>query len=207
MSIVTPYYLFMNLRKITKYFLFILVFVTLGIILKDSLKPKKSVNNELNKVVEQHQVVQNNTNDIILKDIRIINENKDTISISNLLTTKKLIYRFSELHCDSCIINEFENLKNLLISNEMDVKDVLIISYYQNPRNLSIFKRINRLQDFEIYNLENNSLGDFEIDDMLIPYFFMLDKNLKIGNTFIPIKQANKRTDNYLKKVLLNLKE
>lgn len=43
----------------------------------------------------------------------------------------------------------------------------IIICYYQNPKNLYLFKRINSLN-----NLMSNNLGKLELDDMRIPYFF-----------------------------------
>ena len=163
--------------------------------------PTNGPNNGLANIIGQYKTVEDSANNNILENFRLINESKDTLFISDLVTSKKLIYRFSELHCDSCIINEFKNLKKHVRSEGMKIKDIIIITYYDNIRNLYIFKRINKLQDFEIYNLAHNNIGRLKLDDMLVPYFFMLNKGLRISDAFIPIKQADKRTDDYLERI------
>ena len=197
----------MSLKKAVKIFLAILLAISVFFMFKNDFLNIKNTDVGLNKTVNNLKRIQSNNDKNILENFLIINENKDTLSITDLLTTKKLIYRFSELHCDSCIINEFENLKKMLLSKLFKIENLIVISYYQSPRNLYLFKRLNNLQNFEIYNLENNSLGSFELETMGVPYFFILNKELKMSNTFVPIKQVNKRTDDYFKRIVSNLRE
>ncbi len=195
----------MNLKKTTKYFLLLLVLVVIGaVVIIKTIPLSASINIELNEIIEQYSIVENKTNDKIIRNFPIINEKGETLLLSSLLTSNKLIYRFSELHCDSCIIKEFENLRKCIATEGL--KNIIILCYYQNPRNLNIFKRINRLQDFEIYNLVDNNIGELELENSGVPYFFVLNKEFKISNTFIPLKEANQRTDDYLKRVSTLLK-
>lgn len=197
----------MSLKKEIKYLLLGVVVLIIGVMVVKIMIPLKTdINNELNLTIDGYTNIENKTNGKRLKDFSIINEKKDTLLLSSLLYHSKLIYRFSELHCDSCIIHEFENLRKQILAMGLDTNDVIILCHYQNPRNLSIFKRINKLQDFEIYNLLNNNLGELEIDNVGYPYFFILNSKFKISNTFIPIKVANQRTDDYLKRISTLLK-
>jgi len=191
----------MTLKKEIKLLLLIVVIVFAGTLTAKMMVPKITKKTELDLAIDKYVDVENNTNDKILKDFSIINENKDTLLLSSLLTYPKLIYRFSELHCDSCINHEFVNLRKQITSDGLELKDVIIICYYQNHRNMNIFKRINKLQDFEVYNLMNDNVGDLEIEDIGVPYFFVIDSEFKISNTFIPLKEVNQRTDDYLKRV------
>lgn len=194
----------MSLKKITKYLVFvvvIIIIITRLIAAKTEWSLKRAANDELHLIIDQYSIIEKKTNDKTLKDFLIISEEKDTLLLSSLLTHPKLIYRFSELHCDSCILHEFKNLRKYITAKKLKLNDVIIICYYENVRNLKIFKRINKLQDFQIYNLKNNNLNLLEIEKAQTPYFFMINSQLRISNTFIPIKKDNKRTDNYFKKV------
>lgn len=191
----------MSLKKEIKYLLLVVVIVFAGILAAKMVMPKIAKNSELDLIIDEYTDIENRTNDKVLKDFSIISEKKDTLLLSGLLSHPKLIYRFSELHCDSCIIHEFENLRRKIVKEELDQNNIIILCYYEDPRNLNIFKRINKLQNFEIFNLMNNNIGDLVIDSMGVPYFFVIDNELKIDNTFIPLKEANQRTNNYLEKV------
>lgn len=195
----------MNLKRISKIILIIILSLFIGVLLKNKLSRKTTPNRELDSISNQYSIIQNRMNNTALDDLILINEVKDTLTISSLLTNKKLVYRFSALHCDSCIINEFENLKKHIINNGLKYQDVIVICYYQNPRNLFTFKRINKLKDFEIYNLLNDSI-ELEAENLSVPYFFVLDSTLKISQSFIPQKHLNQKTNDYLVVALKSLK-
>lgn len=153
--------------------------------------------NERELIIDYYNLVEDKVNKATLHDIPLINEERDTISISQLVGLKKLIYRISDLHCNSCVLNEFENLKSILSKYNIESNNIVIIGFYQNLRHLKIFRRINRLENFEIYNLLDSNIG-LEADILDMPYFFVLNKNLSVESTFIPTKDANQKTQNYL---------
>lgn len=203
MKIAIPFYSYMNLKKIIKYFSFSIIILISGIIFLKYIYPfKKNPNNKTNTILNNYAVYENNENGKMIDDIRLTNEKGDTLFLSNLAQQNKIIYRISELHCNSCVVHEFDNLKKSIPSN----KNLLILSYYQNPRNLIIFKRINNLKDFEIYNLMDENIQNLIIDKYGTPYMFIIDKHLKISNLFIPLKTDNQRTIDYLKRVSTLLK-
>lgn len=151
-----------------------------------------------NPVVTYYNSIAVNYNNLQLGNLLITNEEKDTIQLSKLVKKKTLVFRFSEINCSSCITNEFSNIKksNLISSTS----DLLILASYQNPRNLLLFKRLNKLEGYKIYNINEEQLTPLkEIEEISIPYFFTIDQNGIIDDIFIPYKGDNTRTDKYLK--------
>lgn len=206
MKIVILFYLFMSLKIIIKSTLLsLLVLIMLLIITKKCSAAIDQERNVENQLVKYYSKLENKTNNIVLDDFLVVNEQKDTLNISQLVDSEKLIYRFSELHCDVCVINEFKNLKESLTQKEL--QNVVILSSYNNLRNLYIFKRINSLKNFEVYNVVNNVIGNFEIEELGYPYFFCLNRNLIINNSFIPNKNDDQRTINYLNKIFKRSKQ
>ncbi|WP_147677886.1 redoxin domain-containing protein [Algibacter pacificus] len=202
----------MNLKKSIKFSLFILL-TLIGILIifntkffKTSNDNITSLENDFNKLITHYKFFEVKNDNTIIKDFTLYDENNNTLNISDLLIGKKLIFRFAEINCNVCIVNEFENIKKHINNYELSPKDLIIISSYQNPNSLHIFKRLNKLNEFHIYNLKNNVLKNIELDSLNIPYFFVLDKNFIISNSFIPIKGANNRTSNYLKNITKELK-
>ncbi|GAL68434.1 hypothetical protein [Jejuia pallidilutea] len=185
----------MNLKS-KNYTLIVVVFI-IGCTLSVYLLFKYKSPNERELIIDYYNLVEDKVNKATLHDIPLINEERDTISISQLVGLKKLIYRISDLHCNSCVLNEFENLKSILSKYNIESNNIVIIGFYQNLRHLKIFRRINRLENFEIYNLLDSNIG-LEADILDMPYFFVLNKNLSVESTFIPTKDANQKTQNYL---------
>lgn len=69
---------------------------------------------------------------------------------------------------------------------------------YTNERDLYSFKKSNKL-DINIYNV--NYLG-IPIEDMNVPYLFVLTENRIINSLFIPIKENTRLTKRYYKLIL-----
>lgn len=95
--------------------------------------------NERELIIDYYNLVEDKVNKATLHDIPLINEERDTISISQLVGLKKLIYRISDLHCNSCVLNEFENLKSILSKYNIESNNIVIIGFYQNLRHLKNF--------------------------------------------------------------------
>lgn len=101
---------------------------------------------------------------------RVVAENGDTLLLVDLLEPNTIIFKYSDLNCNSCVDSVFS------IINKQRLNDrLIIISKYKDPRYLSIFKRIHKYT-MPIYN-EIGQLP-FTIDALNIPYFFYYqDKN------------------------------
>ena len=79
--------------------------------------------------------------------------------------------------------------------NTLKIDQFALFAYYQEDRNLGLFKRLNQLQ-IKIYNIENLGIN---IENLDSPYFFVLNQDCKIEHVFIPNKTYIELTTSYLK--------
>ena len=130
---------------------------------------------------------------------------KDTVlSISYLVKNKpRLIYRYSDNHCSSCIRNELPILKKYFSSQ---ISDVLFVSSYSSKAPLTDFIKKNLIK-FEVCRIIPEAFT-WEVEHYGRPYFFILYPNLKATNFYLPdvafpnlsesyIKNAKQIIDNY----------
>ncbi|WP_203257009.1 hypothetical protein [Hyunsoonleella ulvae] len=192
----------MNIKKKSKLFCVILFVFSACFVLYNLQKPNIKSFDEMSV----YDKIQKQMNNYHLENFLVVNEKRDTLRIKDLVINNKLILRFSELHCDACVIKEFENLKSAIDNKIFKLDDIIILTYYQNPRYLNLFKRLNKLHEFEVYNLIENKIGNFKLDEMSIPFFFILDQNLMVKKTFIPLRTNDSRTNKYLKKIAPDLR-
>lgn len=173
----------------------------------------RSINNQRKKLIIQqstfHDIISNkqhiietkdwlqfeSENDEISSSIEVIDENKNKIQLKEMLSKQpKLVFRYSELNCQQCVDTVFKRLKQL--AEEVGKEKILILSSYSNHRDLLLFKRINQI-DLEVYNLNETKL-DISVEEVNIPYMFLLDNDFRAKFVFIPEKTMPQLTDNYL---------
>ncbi|MBW9278953.1 hypothetical protein [Bacteroides fragilis] len=130
-----------------------------------------------------------------LNDFLLTNITGSTLKLSNLLDDHyKIIFRFSYLHCSSCV--EFE-LKNIIEIAERIPKDrIIIIAEYDNKRGFSAFTKAHNIT-LPIYFLSENTHADNILQDENIPYVCLMDKKMKIEHLFIPIKEVPIYSERY----------
>lgn len=123
-----------------------------------------------------------------------INDGKKNIStFEGIVNSKKLVFRYTELHCDVCVDKQIEAIKK--ISKKIGKKNIIILTEYENLKNLIIFKRLNSLS-IPIFNLQNKF--NLPIEELDSPYYFVVDKDFVIKDLFIPIKEIENYTNKYL---------
>ncbi|MFT3749317.1 MAG: hypothetical protein QM768_13410 [Agriterribacter sp.] len=107
----------------------------------------------------------------------------------------KLIFRFTELNCETCVDATLSSMKRIM-GNDQLRKSVIILTSYKFNAYYKDWKRSNNIE-FDIYNL-----GDIKLpllsESLVRPYLFYLDDSLKIQNVFFPIKEYAYSTDQYL---------
>ena len=130
-----------------------------------------------------------------LNDFLLTNITGSTLKLSNLLDDHyKIIFRFSYLHCSSCV--EFE-LKNIIeIAERMPKDRIIIIAEYDNKRGFSAFTKAHNTT-LPIYFLSENTHADNILQDENIPYVCLMDKKMKIEHLFIPIKEVPIYSERY----------
>lgn len=120
-------------------------------------------------------------------------------SINEIFSNKEketLVFRFSQMHCESCI-----NASMQIARMWVDSIGVNNIAFWGNHRNNRIFFKnipFYGLQGVSIYNCPQLKLP---VEELRYPYFFLIDRNLRITNVFVPNKSTPHITNLYLKSV------
>jgi hypothetical protein len=108
-----------------------------------------------------------------------------------------LVYRFSEMHCDICIVQHFMMFKEL--SSKINLKKLVLLSSYTNTKKVKILKHTHQL-DFRIFNIMDD-IG-IPLEKVNNPYFFVLNKNLKCHRFFTAIKENPELTISCVEAIL-----
>lgn len=152
----------------------------------------------LKAFIENQILLSENTCFSISPTLQLTGENNNEIRLSEIINRNHtLVFRYNELACSDCVYKEMGNLKEL--AKEIGDKNIIILASYKNQRDLYVTKRVNGI-NLQVYNIEQNSL-DNNIDNYNIPYMFILDKDLKPHNLFIPNKYSISSTDNYFRDI------
>lgn len=130
-------------------------------------------------------------------NIELIDIEGKTVLAKDVFNTNSLVLRISELNCGECVDAE---IKALLDNKDKIKKDVVLIAYYQNPRDLFVFyKEFQKkgLTNIKMYLAPEKGLA-ISIDKLNMPYYFCVDSNLIMTNFFIPQKEKPKLSQVYL---------
>lgn len=114
---------------------------------------------------------------------------------------KKLMYYFSMQNCLLCVKHTLPSLKQL--ADEVGAEKVICLVNSHSRREVSLFNRDNEL-NIPVYI--PHSLG-LSLEKENIPFFFVIDEDLKTGYVYIPRGKMSVQTTKYLdlmKRVLLN---
>jgi hypothetical protein len=109
---------------------------------------------------------------------------------------EKLICRFSEFYCESCVSYAILKIKNRVDS--LGKNNILFLGMYENNTSLKILKSQYNIQDMNVYN---TGVLPLPAEKMGFPYYFMLDSTLRVTDVFVPDKAVPELTDRYLKMV------
>ncbi len=109
----------------------------------------------------------------------IFNGKIETIPLRSIITQPLIVLRYSELNCQSCVDAMLTQLQS---NKTLDSSNTLLLAWYNNPAYLYQFKRMNRIK-LPVYSIKNTGLPP---DTLNIPYFYLLDKDLRVSNVFIP---------------------
>ena len=135
---------------------------------------------------------------VIIEDI-----NSNQFSLSELSTTNPiLIYRYSELNCNTCYETETILLKSIF---EHYQNKVVILCSYEMKQHFITFKRINRIS-FPIYRISKDAF-DWELEEYSEPYYFVLHSDMRVSRIYMPninYPELNKQYLEGIKRFLIN---
>lgn len=126
------------------------------------------------------------------KNIVFQDGNNNKISIKQIVRERPmLVFKYSALSCNVCISEQISLLKKA--SKEVGSENILILTDYISPQDLSRFLRMNQI-DFKVFNQSDIELTTI---DKRLPYYFILDESLSSKHLFIPIKGDTSLTQKY----------
>ena len=148
-------------------------------------------------VKNREQIPDNNAKDIIC-----IDENKEKYLLSSLVKDKKsvLIYRYSDVSCNTCVEVELKHLHSIF----KDRDDAIILCSYHIERDYYVFKRLNQIK-LRTCKIDHDA---FDLDKMgrnSNAYYFVLHSNMNITDVFVPDKMFPDASTNYLLNILNKL--
>ena len=138
---------------------------------------------------------------MIERDVFYGNDSSTLVPISSLLTTPKLIYRVSGNMCSDCIEFGRKQLENVFGEINEKSNVMIVLSDVSSLEKKTIYK--NRC--FSLYE-SNVTLSYLPVETYCIPFFFVVDENMKIKMLFTPDKALPQYTEQYLLAVARYLK-
>ena len=115
--------------------------------------------------------------------------------LKDLIDSPKLILRYSNLNCHTCIDEQLKNLKSFADSAHCSDK-ILLFTTCETDVYMRQFKRANKIH-FPIFNL--GKLANEQLRDIGMPYMFVLSpQDNRIQCMFVPQKELPNLTDSCL---------
>ena len=119
--------------------------------------------------------------------------------ISDVISDNTLILRYSEMNCDVCVDSIIKRLN--VYKDSIGLSNIVLLTTSRNLGYTRRFKKINKIS-FGIYNM--GKVLDSILVDIGMPYLFVYSSNNdRINNVFVPHKDNQRLTDEYLHSVLM----
>ena len=168
-------------------------------VLVSNINIANGLNSEIENLNKKAKIQIENNFFSLDKGIILINMKGDTFKLEDVISDKMLVFRYSMLNCGACIQKEFENINYTKFDKELQRKNIMFIAFYQEIRDLIVTYRSLKL-DIPIYIISNNELG-MPIEKNNIPFYFAINENLKVNYVFIPERDKNELTLQYLNSI------
>lgn len=127
----------------------------------------------------------------------VVDINNKAVRLSDIISSPKLILRYSEMNCDVCIETQVRNLNRL--ADSVGVRQIVLLVTYRDSKNIKRFIETHRVK-FAVYKLDNelaSTLADIEM-----PYYFVLTPDEgRVQCMFIPHKENPELTKYYLNQI------
>lgn len=115
-------------------------------------------------------------------------------------TDNMLILRYSEMNCDVCVDSLISKLN--LYMDSVGIENIALFTTSQNKGYIRRFKKVNKIK-FDIYDIGLKL--DSVLTDIGVPYFFVLSRNRRVNNMFVPQSEYIDLTDKYLHSILYEI--
>jgi hypothetical protein len=139
-------------------------------------------------------------NHIDLSNLTVTDSTNQYVSLSSIINSPKIVFRFSEWNCKECVIHFLDKLKQF--SDTIGKEHLIIISSFVHKRDINSFKIHAKINELQIFNTVKPL--NFQSENYARPFFFMIDSTLRTFNVFIPDLYEDEITDNYLRVLVKN---
>ena len=145
------------------------------------------INEDLNKKLEHTAVL----------NMIIVDTLSNQYHLSDLVSqSPALIFRYSEMNCNSCYETELFSLKNAFPKEE---RQIAILSSYRDKRDFMMFKKANKIE-LPFYRMPQDSF-DWALEDYGSPYYFVLHPDLTVSHIYVPSTVLPELNREYLESV------
>jgi len=142
--------------------------------------------------------IQYSTEDYKLDNLYGARISGEEISLDSLCKTNyKLIFRYSDQHCNQCAESALHSLNKFKESIGED--NIIILASFRTKHQFAFFLKNNQSTNM-VLNISTKI--EIPIEEYITPYFFIMDKDMTVKLLFIPMKEIPGHTDAYLKSVL-----
>ena len=119
--------------------------------------------------------------------------------IADIISDNTLILRYSEMNCDVCVDSIVKRLN--AYKDSIGLSNIVLLTTSQNSGYIKRFRKINKIS-FSIYNM--GEVLDSILIDIGMPYLFVYSSNNdRINNVFVPQRENQPLTNEYLHSILM----
>ncbi|MEN6453321.1 MAG: hypothetical protein ABFD10_03615 [Prolixibacteraceae bacterium] len=133
----------------------------------------------------------------------LFNSSNQSVSLKYITNGKpKLVFRFTDLYCNSCIVSVLPLLKSF--SDSIGKSNIVLFVSASNQK-YSRLLRIDYDLDFPIYSVGYDFVNN-DVEKLNSPYLFILNTDTTGNKIFIPEKSLPELTEYYFSSILELLK-
>lgn len=159
---------------------------------------KMSIEEERNSTkLARNMLLQHMAENVTLPIVKSLNPySGDTILLSDILKQEEntLCFRIKETHCDACVQHGLRLLKQV---SEEPGSNIVVLCGFMNTRQFVAFSKAQNKR-LSVYNVTRIA---WEVDEFDEPYFFVVSKDGKVHNLFVPLKEDERLTERYMHEV------
>ena len=132
-----------------------------------------------------------------IQDIMIEDTQSKACFLSDLVSqSPALVFRYSELNCNTCYKAELLSLQNIFAQEE---RQIAILSSYSDSDHFIMYKDDNQIE-LPFYRISQDAF-DWILEDYGSPYYFVLHPDLTVSHIFVPDRTFPRLNKEYVEKV------
>jgi hypothetical protein len=172
-------------------------------ILNNGDKPQLANSSEVQQLLSVYNLLYKNTfiqyqsEATNLLDITVQQQSGEAMSFKSIFSDRpKLVFRYNEHHCNTCVDMALQSL--IEYRTKIGIENIIILTSYKSARTMHAFIQKNA-PGMRVFN--TNEDINIPLEKWSTPYFFITDNELNAHLLFIPAKEINGYTKEYLEAI------